>query len=335
MKDTLKALCALDGVSGDEGRVAQYIREQLEGVCPVESDPLGNLIARRGEGGLAIFAHMDEVGLMVRFVEENGLLRFESIGMDLRVLCGRRVLVGEKRVPGVVGSRVLHHLSEKERGAPISPDEVWIDIGAASREEALGLVQPGDRAVPEGPFTQLGDKVLSKALDDRAGCAYLLRLLTETDLPVTAVFTVQEESGLAGAAAAAYRLLAGPCPPQRALVLEATTAGDLPGVEEGAQVCRQGAGPVLSFADRRTLYDRAFYRQLGKLAEENGIPWQPKLAIAGGNDAGAIHQSAGGIACAALSLPCRYLHSGGCLLDWADIEAGYQLVKLAASAFAG
>ena len=167
-------------------------------------------------------------------------------------------------------------------------------------------------------------RICSKAIDDRAGCAILLHLL-EQDAPYdfTAAFLVQEEVGLRGAKAAAYTV-----DPDFALVLEATTAADIAGAEEDAKVCCLGGGPVVSFMDRSTIYDKELYRMAFSLAEKNGISCQTKSRIAGGNDSGAIHVSRGGVRTLAISLPCRYLHSPSCLADLNDLDACTALLPL-------
>jgi endoglucanase len=161
-----------------------------------------------------------------------------------------------------------------------------------------------------------GGNVRSKALDDRIGCAILLELL-EQDLPydVTFAFLVQEEVGLRGAKAAAFRVA-----PDVALVLEATTAADLTGAEGDAKVCALGAGPVVSFMDRSTIYDRELYQLAFAQCQQMQIPCQTKTRIAGGNDSGAIHVSRGGVRTLAISAPCRYLHSPSCVANLTDIE---------------
>ena len=174
----------------------------------------------------------------------------------------------------------------------------------------------GDEGAPD--FRTLGDgRVCSKAIDDRAGCALLLGLL-EQELPydITAAFLVQEEIGLRGATAAAYTVA-----PEFALVLEATTAADIVGASGGERVCTLGGGPVISFMDRSTMYDKGMYQAAFALCQAQGIPCQTKTRIAGGNDSGAIHVSRGGVRTLAVSLPCRYLHSPSCVADLADLDA--------------
>ena len=183
-------------------------------------------------------------------------------------------------------------------------DELYIDIGAADQEEARKYVSPGDSVTFDSIWDTEGGTIKSKALDDRAGCVMMVDLLKQ-DLPfdMTFAFTVQEETGLIGGKTAAQAVL-----PQAAIVLESTTAADVPGVSEGRQMCRVGKGPVVSFMDRRTIYCREYYETAFALAEKLGIPCQTKEGVAGGNDAGAVAPAGTGVRTIAVSLPCRYLH---------------------------
>ena len=323
MMNELKALCALDGVSGREDMVRAYILRRLS-ASPAEMnvtvDPLGNVIARvagkrRASRTLLFAAHMDEVGLIITGVTEEGYLRFAPVGgIDPAVVYGRRVRVNGR--PGVIGGRAFHQCSEEERGKAVPLNKLLIDLGAANREEAIAIAQPGDTAAFDSDFTRLeGGLFKARALDDRAGCALLLDLAAETpEYDITLAFTVQEEVGLRGAKTAAYAV-----DPELAVVVDSTTAADIVGVPEEKQVCRVGGGPVVSFMDRRTLYDRPLYEYIRALAEKIGVPSQTKTAIAGGNDAGAIHLSRGGVRVAAVSLPCRYIHSPSCVLSKKDL----------------
>ena len=217
------------------------------------------------------------------------------------------------------------------RGKKAAPtlDKLLIDIGADSREEAEKLVRPGDVAVFDSVFTKLeGGLFKAKALDDRAGCALLLELAGRTPrYDMVLAFTVQEEVGLRGAGAVAYAVQ-----PDIAVVVDATTAADTAGVTSDKQVCRIGGGPVVSFMDKRTLYDKALYDRIRGLADQRKIPNQTKTVIAGGNDAGAIQTQCAGVRVAAVSLPCRYIHSASCVLHKKDVAATRELLQVLADA---
>lgn len=332
----LKELCALEGVSGNEGSVRARILEEIKPhATRVEVDALGNVIAfKKGsqpaKTRLMLSAHMDEVGLILTHITDEGLLKFTAVGgIDQRVLCGKQVVVNGHF--GVIGGKPVHLMKGDEREKAVPVDELSIDIGAENREDAERAVSLGDVASFVSGFDDTGSMLRGKALDDRVGCALLVELLRR-DLPydMTVAFCVQEEVGLRGARCAAYSV-----EPQAAIVVETTTAADVAGVDEGKEVCHLGAGPVVSFMDRSTIYDKEYYRLAFSLAKEAGIACQTKHAVAGGNDAGAIHVSRGGVRTIAVSLPCRYLHAPWGMIAKSDLAATEQLLWKLAGAIAG
>lgn len=335
----LRELTALDGVSGREDAPRRYLLEKLR-ENPLEKeisvDPLGNILVRvigaaRPNTRVMFEAHMDEVGLMITGITADGFLRFAAVGgIDEKVLPGRRVRVNGHA--GVIGCKAVHHCSKEERARPIAAEQLMVDIGAATAAEAESVVSVGDMAVFDTAYTPLyGQKVQAKALDDRAGCALLLSLLEQPPAyDVWLAFTVQEEVGLRGAGPAAYTLK-----PQVSVSVEATTASDIAGTAPGKEVCFVGQGAVLSFMDGRTVYDASLYRRLTALAAEHGIAVQPKRAVAGGNNAGAIQTAGAGARVAALSLPCRYIHSGTSVLSEQDWESARALLRVMADTLPG
>ena len=312
MKELLKTLCALNGVSGDEDQVREFLAERARPWArSMKVDPLGNLIvwkkgARAAGDRLMLCAHMDEVGLIVTHVTEEGFLKFDFVG-------------------GVVGIKAIHLVSRDEEKKVPKTDAFYLDIGARDREEALSRVEPGTYGSFVCTPEEFGEGLFkAKAVDDRVGCAVLLKLLEE-DLPmdVVFVFTAQEEVGTRGAFGAAFSVA-----PETALVLETTTAADLPGVEGHRRVCAPGRGPVISYMDGGTIYDRGLFEDLRRLAEDNGIPWQTKEYIAGGNDARTIQRSRAGVRVAALSAAVRYLHAPASVGSLADFEDMLALTRL-------
>ncbi len=330
--DTVKELCLLDGVSGREDAVRAYLREQAAPYADsLYTDALGNLIAfkkGRREGGpkLMVAAHMDEVGLIVKRVEEDGFLRFSCVGgIDRRILLSKRVRVGERKLPGVIGAKPIHLLTEEEGKKTPAVNELYIDIGAGSREEAEKLVRPGDFAAFAGDVVLFGDGFIkAKALDDRIGCAMMLELLKEgLDTDCTFAFTVQEEIGCRGAFGAAFSVT-----PEIALVLETTTAADLAGVPDRKKVCSPGKGPVILYMDNGSIADRGLYALCSQVADRNGIPWQTKHLLAGGNDASAIQRSKAGVRTLVLSAAVRYLHAPSSVGSVKDLEDMLKLARL-------
>ncbi|MGI6031732.1 MAG: M42 family metallopeptidase [Eubacteriales bacterium] len=328
MLDLLKKLCTLDGISGDEQRVAQFLYgELLPYADGVEIDPMGNVIAlKRGASSkkkVLVAAHMDEVGLILKKVTDEGFLKFETVGgIDSRVLLGKRVYVGENRIPGVVGIKAIHLHTPEERKQAVKADKMYIDIGASSREEALKWVRLGDSIQFDSEFVSFGDGfVRAKALDDRAGCAILLKLIQQPlQYDTWFLFSVQEEIGLRGATVAAERLH-----PDEAYVVETTTCADFTGCGESDQVSRAGQGAVISVMDRSTIYSQEMVARAVDTAKAQGIPFQMKRSIAGGNDSGAIHRSGTGVKTLAISIPCRYLHSPSSVISLEDMNSVREL----------
>ena len=333
----LERLCTAQGISGDEGAVREMILEEITPYAEsVTVTPLGNIIAekkgaQRAKTRLLLNAHMDEVGMIVTSITKEGLLRFTPVGgIDRRILPGKSVMVAGS-IPGVIGAKPIHLLEGDEREKAPSLDSLTIDIGALSQEEAEKLVSPGDSVTFVSLFDTAHGMIRSRAIDDRAGCAILIDLMKK-ELPYdcTFVFAVQEEVGLRGSKTAAFA-----AKPEAAIVVESTTAADIAGVVPDKQVCRVGKGPVLSFMDRATIYDRPYFQLAQKLAKENEIPCQVKEAVAGGNDAGAIHVSRGGVRTAAISLACRYLHAPVGMISQEDFHHAEALVEKLAMAIAG
>jgi endoglucanase len=331
MLSTVKALCALSGVSSFEDEVRAYIRSRVEPYADrIQVDAMGSLIVyKKGVKStgnkLMLCAHMDEVGLMVRRIADDGYLKFDTVGgIDRRVLIGKRVFVGFKRIPGVIGLKAYHLVSTEEEKKIPKLEEFYIDIGAKDKEAAEAQVSIGDFAVFDGETAEFGDGLLkAKAIDDRVGCAVMVKLLEE-DLPMDCVFafTVQEEVGTRGAFGAAFSVT-----PELALVLEGTTAADSPSMDDHKKVCSPGKGPVIPFMDGGTVYDRGLFELLRDLATTHGIPWQTKHYISGGTDASAIQRTKNGVRVCAVSAAVRYLHAPSGVASIRDFEQMYELAK--------
>ena len=329
LKELVKKLAALYGTSGDEEAVRAAIIERLPSDVSYKVDNLGSLIVEKKGAStpgkkLMFAAHMDEVGFIVTYINEDGTLCFAPVGgISPAVVFGRQ-LTFKNGVHGAVAGKPLHMLKAEEEDAQPKLSELCIDIGADKGEEAEKLVSIGDCAYFTGEQFDFGEGFMAgKALDDRVGCAVMLELLhKELPYDCTFVFTVQEEIGLRGAAAAAYSVN-----PDIAVVLEATTACDISGVEGEKKVCALGDGPVVSYMDRHTIYDKELYKLAFDTAKELDIKCQTKSVVAGGNDGGSIHKTAGGVRTIALSLPCRYLHSPSCVIKDSDLNAAAKLAE--------
>lgn len=329
--ELLKKLCSADSISGDEGEVRKIIIDEIIPFAEsVIVDNLGNVLVHkkgknRAKKRLMISAHMDEVGLMVTDITSEGYLKFDEVGgIDRRVLVGESVTVGKNKINGVIGIKPIHLTKGDEKLAIPEYSEMYIDVGADSAEQAEKYVSVGDSVCFKSEFSQTESTIRSKAIDDRFGCCVLIGLIkSELEYDVDFVFAVQEEVGLRGAKAAAYTVN-----PELALVIETTTAADIP--ESDRKVCALSQGAVISVMDRRTVYDRQLVSLAFELAERNGVKAQYKRAVAGGNDSGVIHQSRGGVRTLAISLACRYLHAPSCIADKGDCESVFELTRLMA-----
>lgn len=334
----LERLCKCNGISGDEGKVRELIIEEIKPYADsITVDNLGNLIVHkqgknRAKSRLMLSAHMDEVGLMVTDITSDGYLKFDEVGgIDRRVLLGKSVTVGMNRINGVIGVKPIHLCKGDEVGRIPELSEMYIDIGADSKENAVEYIKYGDSIDFVSDFNVTADSITSKALDDRFGCLVLIELIrSELEYDMDFAFVVQEEVGLRGAKVAVYTV-----DPEFALVIETTTAADVPEIDENKQVCNLSDGAVISVMDRRTIYDKEMIALAFDCAEKTNIKAQYKRAVAGGNDAGVIHSSRSGVRTLAVSLPCRYLHSPNCVVNKQDCENMLKLVSELAKNIAG
>ncbi len=324
MTDTLKKLLSFNATSGDEDSVREFIISEIKKYAKVTVDNLGNIIAyKKGkktpDKKIMLDAHMDEVGLIMKSVTSDGYLKFETVGgIDTSVLLARRVIINDS-VYGLIGLKPVHLMTDEERKHLPKIQNLYIDIGAKSRKEAEEYVAVGDRAVIESECFVNGDKIVSKALDDRIGCAVLIDLIkTFDEYDFYAVFSVQEEVGLRGAKVAAFSVK-----PDFAIVLEGTTAADIADVTFENTVCSLGKGPAVSFMDKSCVYDRKLY----DAAINSKIMCQQKRAVAGGNNSGTIHLSGKGVRTLAVSVPCRYIHSAYSIADINDIKNAKSLAE--------
>ena len=333
--ELLRHLSLVFGPTGSEEAVADEIIKQLENTdAQIIRDRMSNVFAvlhgkNRPEKTVMLSAHMDEVGFIIKDIDSDGYIRFGCLGgIDSRVLCGRKVTFRGKEgdVSGVIASKAIHHQSAEERKNATKANDMYVDIGATSREDAESVLSRGDSGTFDSEFVIFGENdayAKCKALDDRLGCVVMIETLRrikkegiELPFDLVCAFTVREEIGISGATAAAHRFR-----PDYAIVLEATAIADLPDVPKNSRVSEVGNGGVVSLMDRSTIYNRDFVDGAMKIAEENGIPAQIKRYVSGGNDAGHIHKTADGTRCLAISAPTRYLHSASCVISIKDFES--------------
>ncbi len=333
----LEKLSNACGVTGREDHVRNLMVHLMTPLADeIQVDKLENVIAiKKGKTKspkIMLAAHMDEVGLMVKTIMKDGFLQFTKMGgIDDRILPAQRVMVHTKKgaFPGIIGSKPPHIQKEEERKKIITYDDLFIDIGAESKEAAVKLgVSIGDSVAFDVKYSKLGgDAVIGKAFDNRAGCITMvetLKLLTQTECTVCAVGTVQEEVGLRGAAAAAFGV-----DPDLALALDVTIAGDVPGVREFDTTVKMGKGPALTISDSGLITHPKVLRWLIDTAEEEKIPFQLESGLLGSTDAARISITRQGIPCGTVSIPTRYIHSPVGMLSLKDIENSAKLTAAA------
>ncbi|MCC8074868.1 MAG: M42 family peptidase [Clostridiales bacterium] len=333
MRELSKALCACSGVSSREDEVRALIQAQAEPYADsLRVDNLGNLIVfkhgRKSTGKRVLLdAHMDETGVMASGFTDDGAIRFQTVGpVDRRTLIGKRVYLGESRIPGVIGMKPIHLTTKSERNVVPRLKELYIDIGAKDKAAAKAQLSLGEVGVFASEFTSFGTKKLckGKALNSRISCAVLLKLLRE-ELPAdcTFVFAAQELVGTRGAFGAAFAEK-----PDIVLCLDGVAAEDGPERTEDKVGVILGQGVVLPVADRFTIYDRVLFLRLRELAERENIPWQLKAADGGQSDARSYQRSRCGAQVAGLALPVRYLH---CPTEVASLEDAEGMLRLTRS----
>lgn len=337
MKELLAKLSNAHGVSGSEGSVLSVIKKELKGhVDEIREDTMGNLIAvkKGNKFKVMLAAHMDEIGLMVKYVDEKGFIRFVALGGWYDpVLFTQRVVLHSTKGPvyGVIGGKPVHMMNDEERKRGVKIDDMFIDVGATNRQEVELLgIDVGTPVTIDREFTELGyDRVTGKAFDNRAGVAMLIKTLQQTDSPLTifGVFTVQEEVGLKGARTSAYAL-----DPDCAIATDVTIPGDHPGIEMKDAPVEMGKGPVVTIVDssgRGLIANRKVVSWLKAAADAESIPVQLEVGSGGTTDATSIHLTKGGIPSTTLSIPARYIHSPVEVIDMKDVEAGVQLLVAA------
>ncbi|MCQ2357078.1 MAG: M42 family metallopeptidase [Methanocorpusculum sp.] len=333
----LQKLSNAHGISGFESPVAKIIREEVAPyVDEIKTDKMGNLVAvKKGDDfSIMLAAHMDEIGLMVQYVGKHGFIRFIAVGGWFNpVLVSQRVLLhGEKGiVPGVLGMKPPHVMSDEDRKKPVSLADMFIDVGATSPEEVEALgIEIGTPITIDREFVPLaGTCVTGKAFDNRAGCAMLIGALREmqTKHTVYAVFTVQEEVGLKGAKTSSFALN-----PDVAIATDVTIPGDSPGIERRKAPVFMGKGPVVvavSASGRGHIADPRIVSWLTKTAKKFDIPVQVEIGDGGNTDASAINFERGGIPSVPVSVPARYIHSPVEVIDLKDLQAGISLLAKA------
>ncbi len=332
--ETLEKLCNVHGVTGREEQVASLMEKFLKPCTDeVKQDKLGNVIAikkgRKNAPKVMLAAHMDEIGLLVKTISKEGFLQFTKVGgIDDRILLAQSVIVLTEKGPlrGIIGSKPPHIQKEEERKRIVPYDELFIDIGATSRDEANKMgVKVGDTIAFDIKFARIGKNIVTgKALDDRIGCAVIveaLKRLEKTECTIYAVGTIQEEVGLRGAGTSAFGIY-----PDIGIALDVTVAGDTPGVKEAEAPVVMRKGPALTVADSGMIVPPRVLRMLVETAEQNKIPYQLETGLPGSTDAARILLTREGVPSGVISVPTRYIHSPTSMLDLEDAEKTVKLL---------
>lgn len=334
VKELLQQLSDAHGISGNEESIYALVRREITPyVDEILEDSMGNLIAVKhgDEFKVMLAAHMDEIGLMVSYVDEKGFIRFVPIGgWYAPTLYNQRVLIHGKNgtIAGVVGGKPPHMMKDEERKRGVKLEEMFIDVGVESAEKVAGLgIGMGDPITVDRSFAVLSNnRVSGKAFDNRAGVAMLIKTMQKMKSPSTvyAVFTVQEEVGLKGARTSAFTI-----DPDCAIATDVTIPGDHPGIEQKDAPVKMGKGPVVAIveaAGRGVIAHKRMISWLKDASESAQIPIQLEVGSGGMTDASSICLTRGGIPCTDISIPTRYIHSPVEVLDLADLEGAIGLL---------
>ncbi|HCZ06562.1 MAG: hypothetical protein PWP37_1177 [Thermotogota bacterium] len=324
----LKELSEISGISGQEKDVRAYISERIAPLADeIWTDPLGNLIAvkkgRKGDKRLLLAAHMDEVGMMVTRINDDGTLSVMPVGgLRPEVVVGKQVMVGDALI-GVIGFKPIH--LQKKDTEKIEWSNLRVYCGFANKEEAKENVKIGTYVSFVTKFSENGVFFSGKAFDDRGGCSVLMDVIESIDTPpfdTIFSFVVQEETGLRGSAVVAEQVK-----PDVAIVVETTTAGDVPELEKYRWATHLGDGPAITFMHRGYVVDPRIFERLVSLAQKAGIPFQYKMRTAGGTDAARFARSLYGVPSGVVSIPCRYIHSPLSVMHRDDYRYTAELIK--------
>ncbi|MCS7121196.1 MAG: M42 family metallopeptidase [Archaeoglobaceae archaeon] len=337
MFELIKKLSNALGVSGYEEDVKEIVKAELENyVDEIKTDSLGNLICvKNGSERMKIMvaAHVDEIGFVVKHIDDKGFIRLTPIGGHFsQIVLGQRVVIyGKSKIYGVIGCKPPHLMKDEERKKAIEISDMFVDVGASSKEEVLKLgIEVGSPAVLDREVVMLANnRITGKAFDNRVGVAVMIEAVkrTESDATVFAVATVQEEVGLKGARTCAYAL-----DPNLAIALDTCPAADFPGSESAHMDIRIGKGAAITVIDaagRGLITTPKVLKWLRETAEKYNIPYQLEVAEGGTTDASAISLTKQGIPAGVVSVPARYIHSPVEVVDLRDCDSAANLVAKA------
>ena len=332
MDPLLKKIIEAAGVSGYEKEIAKIMHDELKKSCDdVQIDNFGNVLARKGKGKkkIMIAAHMDEIGLMVKHITKEGYINFIKVGgIDDRILPAQRVVIKSKKGDfcGIIGTKPPHLQKEEDRKRPLKYEDMFIDIGCGSREEAAKKVEIGDIVIFEPNSGVLNGKLYyGKAIDDRIGCYALIKIMEEikADAEIYAVATGQEEVGLKGARTAAFNIS-----PDYAIAIDTTIAGDTPQITERESSLKLGNGVAITIIEasgRGVIVNEKIKDLLIDTAKKNKIKYQIDVLEGGMTDGAIIYMNKEGVPTGVLSIPTRYIHAPSSVFSMDDLNAAIKL----------
>lgn len=331
--ELLKRICETPGVPSREEPIRALVREEMKGlVDEVSVDVMGNVIGlKKGRGNKKVMlaAHIDEIGFIVRYIDDKGFIRLQPLGgFDARVLIAQRVYVhgfsGERLLGALQpAAKPTHLLTDEERNKPLKLEELFVDVGLTA-EEVRKRVEVGDPVTLARTTEQVGGNVMSKSLDNRVSVFVMLealRALGKHECDIYAVASTQEEVGLRGATTAAFALQ-----PDIGIAIDITLAGDYAGHPDDTKITELGKGAAIKIMDGSLICHPKLVRHFRDVAEKHDIPYQLEILPRGGTDAGGIQRTRGGVASFTLSIPCRYVHTVNETASVTDIEACISLL---------
>ena len=331
----MRELSLAPGISGFEKEIAKILKRELKDFSDnIEEDAMGNVIAtKKGEKGapsIMLASHMDEIGLMVRYIDKKGFIKFSTIGgVNDQMLMNQAITIHTDKgeVNGVIGSKPPHITKPSEKNKVVKAEDMFIDIGAKDKKEALKMVSIGDSITFKSYFEEYpNDLIMGKALDNRVGCYVMIEVLkrVNTKATVYGVGTVQEEVGLKGAKTSSYKLN-----PDLAIALDVTLSGDHPGIKPDEAPVKMGDGPVIVLVDasgRGIITPKVIRDLLTEAGDKNDIKYQLEVSDGGTTDGTAIHLTKEGIPTGVLSVPTRYIHTPVSVCSFKDIENTINLI---------
>lgn len=336
MKELIAKLSNAHGISGYEGEIREIVKEELESWADeIKTDSMGNLICTKngGKPEIMVAAHMDEIGFAVKYIDEKGFIRIAPIGgwFSQIALAQRVVLYGKRKVYGVIGCKPPHLMKDEERKKPVEIKDMFVDIGASSKEEVLDMgINVGTPVALDREVVELANsRITGKAFDNRVGVAVMIEAVRESnaDITVHAVATVQEEVGLKGARTSSFAIN-----PDAAIAIDSCVAADFPGSESAHMDVKLGKGAAITVIDasgRGLIASPRVLKWLTETAEKYSIPYQLEVAEGGTTDATAINLTRAGIPAGVVSVPARYIHSPVEVVDLKDVESAVNIVARA------